>query len=213
MTDTGSILAPLQNTSRKARSGVLDADDPKCDLVLEVTGQEGAIDLHVSSKALSLASLVFDKMLSSQFQEGVQQSEGPDRKRISLPEDDGDALLSICLVVHHRLGKLVEVFSPCAVLKIAYVSEKYDFTDTLRHWSTVWLRKSSHDSSVEDLECLLGAASLFDDWEEFSRISFDYVCQQNGSFTHFSFLTEMGIPESTKGTYIQERNISLTDEE
>ena len=140
MADTGSRPVPDRNTSRKAiKTGVLNSDDPKCDLVLEVTGQEGAIDLCVSSKALSLASSVFDKMLSSRFKEGISQIEGSGRKRIPLPEDDGDALLSICLVVHHRLSELAEALSPRVVLEIASVSEKYDFTDTLRHWSTVWI--------------------------------------------------------------------------
>jgi hypothetical protein len=199
MSDTESISVPHLTRSRLAQSAVLKADDPKCDLVLEVTGQDGALDLYVSSQTLSLASSVFDKMLSSKFREGLEHNETSDRKRISLPQDDGQALMIICVVVHHRSGGLEEVFSPDDILKMAYVSDKYNFTDALRHRSTVWLSKSSHESSVEDLESLLTAASLFDAWEEYSRISFDYVCQQTGPFTRSPASMRWSFPKIAKG--------------
>ena len=102
MADTDTQQLSLSTTSGKAQVGILDAGDFKCDLILEATGQHGKIDLYVSFRVLSPASTVFDTMLSSDFKEGVLQNDGSDRKRTPLLEDDRDALLYVCLVVHHR---------------------------------------------------------------------------------------------------------------
>lgn len=211
MDENGSRADPGLTTNRNAYAAVLDADDRRCDIILEVSGQEGAMDLYVSSRALSLASPVFDRMLSSRYKEGIQHTTGSERTRIPLPEDDGDALLAICKVTHHRVGDGNKVFTASEMLRLAYVSDKYDFTNTLRHWSSIWLRKSLEQSPKEDLGQLLGAACMLDAWEEFSQISLDVVCEQTGLSPPYDLLQGMGLPESTKGECLVQCLFSPTD--
>jgi hypothetical protein len=123
--------------------------------VLEAKGQQGDLDLYVSTMALSLASLAFDKMFASGYKEVHEQNKGVRHIRVPLPDDDGDALLAICKVIHHRAGDLGSMFSASEVLNIAHVSDKYDFTETLRQWSSTWLKESLEQSPQEVLEMQL----------------------------------------------------------
>lgn len=73
--------------------------DPNHDIILRLNGD----DLLVSSKALSLASPVFEAMFKPHFKEGVehhlQLGEPP---IIPLPEDDLEATTLFCRITHHR---------------------------------------------------------------------------------------------------------------
>ena len=191
-----------QSAEHKSRVAVLHPEDPRCDVILEVSAQGGAMDLYVSSKALSLASSVFDKMFSSNYKEGVQHRQDPGRTRVRLPEDDGDALMAICKVTHHRPGDLTRTFTAQELLQIAYVSEKYDFTETVRHWSSLWLGAILRQGTEEDLGLLLCAAYMLDAYEEFSRISFDLLCRQAGLSSQYAALEGLELPNSTKGKQI-----------
>ncbi len=199
MDDSENEAQQRRTMSRNAHSAILNAVDPRCDAVLEVQGQEGNFDLYVSTRVLSLASSVFGKMFSSGYKEGYEQNKGLRHIRVPLPEDDGDALLAICKVIHHRAGDLGSMFSASEILNIAYVSEKYDFTETLRHWSSTWLKESLEQSPREDLNSILRAACMLDSWEEFSHISFDVIRHQTGSFIQHPLSEVVGLPESTNG--------------
>ena len=94
--------------------------DPDGDIYLELTQAE----LRVSSKVLRLASSVWKAMLSPRFKEGTTLKEDG-FCRISLPDDNSDAMTLLCQILHHQpfdeKNHNEELFGQVAVL-----ADKYD---------------------------------------------------------------------------------------
>ncbi|KAI9874031.1 MAG: hypothetical protein M1830_010268 [Pleopsidium flavum] len=131
-----------------AAFGFKDVVDFNGDVILQV-GQEGhGKSLQVSSKVLNLASPVFAAMLNSTFVEGTVPADGQPRI-ISLPEDDGEAVTTLCLILHlqsHRVHmREFDHFE-----RLAIVCDKYDCARALRPWSTLWLQKWCGSPGGED---------------------------------------------------------------
>jgi hypothetical protein len=200
-----------KTASRDAPTAVLSVSDPRCDVILEVSGNEGRLDLCVSSEALSLASPVFSTMFSSGFKEGIQQNKEREHLRVPLPEDNGDVMLIICLICHHRGDELRDEYEARKVLDLAYASEKYSFTDALRPWSSIWLNASLGEHPQDDRSRLLGAACMFDNWKEFSRISFDIICHHTGPILQYPSPAAVCLPGSAKGKYTYQLCIAAAD--
>ena len=70
--------------------------DPKGDVILELTWPDGKQGLLVSSKAMSLASPVFDTLFSSFFSEGPRNQPASEIPVVPLPQDDAEAFTIVC---------------------------------------------------------------------------------------------------------------------
>ena len=71
------------------------------DVVLVVGAEDSAIEILVSSKAISLASTVFAAMLKPQFSEGAALA-STGQARITLHNDHPDAMIWLCKAAHRN---------------------------------------------------------------------------------------------------------------
>ena len=171
--------------------------DPDGDVVIKLR-EPSAL---VSSNALCLSSDVFSTMLKSSFK-GVQQlRERSEPKTVSLPEDDREAFLLYCKVIHFQ-----EVpWEPSAkvLAALALVCDKYGFSKAILSWSSVWLRKWTKSTSIEDLSSLLILAYVLDLSEAFGDISQAILLSYAGSFKDLAFSDHVLLKNGLAGKYDQ----------
>lgn len=109
---------------------------PDGDLILAVGTQKR--EMRVSSQFLRYASKVFNTMLGPHWSEGQRLSK-VDPPKVTLEEDDADAMLAILYVLHHRNDRVPRDLEPAALIRIAIVSDKYDLAVALQYASERWL--------------------------------------------------------------------------
>ena len=155
---------------------VIDEDG---DTDLECKFADGTKLLRVSSKVLSLASPVMKKLFTSGFREGVDPSP---RRCVPLPEDNGEALLLVCSVVHHHAEIESGLLGVDALENVATLVDKYDMSKTLRTWSACWLEGALESVTPGTFDSLLRSAYLLDDSKSFSKVSWKIICNRIGPF-------------------------------
>lgn len=109
---------------------------PYGDVVLQVGSKKGsARSIRVSSQVLSIASLVFARMFGSGFRESTVSSKTSDKPLLlPLPEEDPDALLLMCHVLHPSGVGDLDV--PLQLIEsLALLVDKYDCELALTVWS------------------------------------------------------------------------------
>jgi hypothetical protein len=165
---------------------------PNADIILEVGRPDGKTHLLVASCCLALASPVFNKMLDSQFREGVDNRSTPGRPfLIPLPEDDADALTLLCNVIHHRMDDVARSPSLTCLKSLAIVCDKYDCASVFAAWGELWLRTHIESSTgAKNLNDLLFVAYVLDLPEAFERISWEILKAQAGKFVNLPGLTD-----------------------
>jgi hypothetical protein len=95
--------------------------------------------LVISSHVLALTSHYFKRMLNTLMTEGIEFAR-TGRVTIPLPEDDAEAMTTICNIIHHR-NTLVQPEVDLSFLHdIAVVSDKCDFNEALKPTVTTWIR-------------------------------------------------------------------------
>jgi hypothetical protein len=95
--------------------------------------------LVISSHVLALTSHYFKRMLNTLMTEGIEFAR-TGRVTIPLPEDDAEAMTTICNIIHHR-NTLVQPEVDLSFLHdIAVVSDKCDFNEALKPTVTTWVR-------------------------------------------------------------------------
>ena len=154
--------------------------DPDGDLRFELDG----VRLLVSSKALSLASDVFSRMLQSRFKEGLANHQGPGQPSVSLPEDNPEIMKTICWQIHHCNDVMPERMDPSLLLTLAEHCDKYDCSGALKCWATLMIARFERvQTKEEDERKLLVAAYVFDLPGSFTWSSFWIISSQVGPFT------------------------------
>ncbi len=115
---------------------------PYGDVVLQVgSGKSPVKSIKVSSQVLSIASPVFARMFGSGFLEGSVSSSRSDQPlHLPLPEDDPDAVLLMCHVLHPSGVGDLDV--PLQLLEsLALLVDKYDCALALTVWSRLWFQQ------------------------------------------------------------------------
>lgn len=122
--------------------------DPKGDVLLLIGPTNELKSLRVSSKVLSLASPVFNKMLLPAFLEGVERSSKAPLQ-LALPEDNPEAVTWLCYAIHlSRSGDQDVSFS--LFEELAILCDKYDIGPAITPWSRWWLQKWKGSPNGED---------------------------------------------------------------
>ena len=153
--------------------------DPDGDLRFELDG----VRLLVSSKALSLASDVFSRMLKSRFKEGLANHQGPGQPSVSLPEDNPEIMKTICWQIHHCNDVMPERMDPSLLLTLAEHCDKYDCVGALKSRPTLMMMGFEKiKTKQEDEQKLLVASYVFDRPASFSHSSFRIILSQVGPF-------------------------------
>ncbi|KAJ9615083.1 hypothetical protein H2200_001157 [Cladophialophora chaetospira] len=131
------------------------------------------IRIRVSSKLMTMCSSFFKAMLTGRFREGQIALSATDPPTIDLPEDDPDAVLALCQVLHYK-EESYEAQSFPHILKVALLSDKYDCGRAVKPWFSHQLlekRRSGEALSGCDLGQALSAAYLLNDDQSFLEFS------------------------------------------
>ena len=147
------------------------------DVVLIVGPQQ--VGLRVHSLRLRCASKVFDSMFGPTWSEGQGLCQESPRE-VPLPEDDADALHTICLVLHYRHDVRSDL-TPHEVLRIAIMADKYDLGVALKYARTQWL-KSENTVEMLDTAYLMLAAFLLSDMDAFVATNLRLILDYEGSY-------------------------------
>lgn len=81
----------------------------------------------MSSKVLSLASPVFKAMISGKFKESIELAKKEASSKayaFSLPEDDAEATIIFCRVLHFNLVEVPEKPTTVCLEKLAFLCDK-----------------------------------------------------------------------------------------
>lgn len=110
---------------------------PEGDLVLRVAhkGSEGL--LLVSPQVLVKASKSFSRLLP--MCRGPTSMPFAFTNEVKVPDDDADALLTICNILHGRNQQIPDTLSLDALREIALSSNRHQLTSVLLPWSSKWL--------------------------------------------------------------------------
>ncbi|VUC21287.1 unnamed protein product [Clonostachys rosea] len=153
-------------------------------------GARDTRDLVVSSKVLSVASPVFKAMFCGEFSEGARLAakEGPAPFQLPLPDDDGDAMLLLCKLLHFAIDDVPDLPGLDLLAKLAEVCDRYQCTAVLRHcgncWARNWLGEFEREApELEDLCYLFLFAYIADLAAEFSEVAWMLLLQHQGPLT------------------------------
>ena len=161
-------------------AGTVHDADSAGDLMLLVGPDRESI--RASSKVLSLASPVFDKMLGPHFAEGqaLLKKDSPEKSaesptEITLPDDDPEAMVLFCDTIHFKRHATPDIAFPL-LAKMASLSEKYDCSLVLSSASEVWL--SNLKGTKEGESCfvkMLCISYALGNHRAFARISREMI--------------------------------------
>jgi hypothetical protein len=110
---------------------------PEGDILLRGAHKGSKDLLLVSSQVLSKASESFSKLLQTRNLPTSQSFAFTNE--VTLPDDDGDALLTICNVLHGRNLQVPDSIPLEALKEIARSCNRHQLTDVLLAWSPKWL--------------------------------------------------------------------------
>lgn len=176
----------------------LIAIDPDGDIILELSRPDGKTNLQVSSKILTLTSPVFTSMFRSRFKENISDNKATSASPlcIPLPEEDEEALVILCEVLHFHIDKVPQALSLACLSNIAAICDKWDFTKAIALAATLWLQDIDW-SKANDLNEYLLVAYLLDIPPAFSRISWEIIIRQAGQFVDLPGLnSNVRIPDN-----------------
>lgn len=113
---------------------------PEGDLVLRVAHKGKESLLLVSSQVLVEASQSFSKIL--QMYLGPMTLPYRFTNEVKVSDDDGDALLTICNILHGRNQQVPDALSLDALREIALSCNRHQLTSVLLPWSSKWLEQA-----------------------------------------------------------------------
>ena len=149
--------------------------DPSGDLILKVgsaltsteinQGQNDAAEhiaitckrIRVSSEVLTLASPVFNAMLNGNFREGQLELNNDSPPTLDLPEDDADAMLLLCQVLHPH-AEAEHRIRPSFIVDAATLIDKYGCYSACSDWLRAQFEKRGPSMRTDELGCFIRAA-------------------------------------------------------
>ena len=158
--------------------------DSSGDVILRV-GSENPYNIQVSSKALSLASDVFAAMFSNRFREGQElranQLDGCSPVSVKVAEDEKDAMLLCCNIIHFQINSSSSVPGPQALVDLAVLADKYNCIQALWPLSDHWIDSHIARATAKGLTRLLLVSYLLGTSTMFLRVtkSFTEYCDKD----------------------------------
>ena len=162
--------------------------DPDGDVYLELP----SLELRVSSKALSMASKVFNAMFNSRFQEGLNLA-NKETCRIPLPDDDAAEMNAMCMLMYHQEPTAFESEMDSRRLRsLAILADKYACKGAVKLWADVWIgrlengKEGSRDDETVIVD-LLVISYVLDLSSQFSAITkrMVYWSSRTSKFYHY----------------------------
>ena len=140
---------------------------PSGDLTLQVGVGEHRKAFIVSSKAMSLASHVWCKMLDP--------TRLCEQKRVDLLDDDPDALLILLRISHLQFSNVPLHVEYTILVHLAVLCDKYEMAQILLPWIRPWQADWMPHSLKRGYENLLFVAWVFSDLETYNAIARQWV--------------------------------------
>ena len=157
--------------------------------------QNEEVSILVSSKVLTLASRVFAVMLGPHFLEGQRSASGA-LSPIPLPDDNADAMTTLCHILHLNNSALPEEPELELFKNLALLCDKYDCVKPLKFVSEYWLLLWTKATIPSEMQTLLLISYVFDRPERFSDVSMRIIKEFGGSLKHLQNLEQFElIPE------------------
>ena len=150
------------------------------DLELVVGPQRERIRVYIFM--LKVASKPFGALLGPNFKEGQASNPTGKTKEINLPEDDPEAMRSICMVLHYLGDKLDSTPPSELLLSIAALADKYDCVGAIRAHAKLWVSNNYKKGNSDDRFRTLTAAYILDDPLGFTKTSAALVLHRRGPF-------------------------------
>jgi hypothetical protein len=206
--------------------------DPDGDAILHVgenaanqsndNGGGCALRVRISAKLLAMSSPVFKTMLNGRFAEAQLPFTKRNPPSLVLPEDDPDAVLIYCKIIHHAQDAQLPVpFG--ALCDLAILSDKYDCNQALSGWFRAQLSESFTPEGTIltnsalakgglTLSGLIGLSYLFGDARIFYRATLLFLRQVPRNDTRKLLAQTPGerLPEIIIGTCIFFLRVCLT---
>lgn len=114
---------------------------PEGDLLLRVTWKGNESLLLVCSQVMTRASGSFLRLLQLRRRPITQPfAFAPPMNELRIPEDDGDAMLTICNILHGRHQDVASALTLDALKNIASSCNRHQLTSVLSTWSLKWLK-------------------------------------------------------------------------
>ncbi|KAH8840056.1 hypothetical protein MCOR27_003297 [Pyricularia oryzae] len=186
---------------------------------------EKSVEILVSSYAVITASTVFKSMLQGPFKEGSDITEA--RKngvvyRLALPEDNADATLLFCKIVHFKS----DISTPNLELmeQLAVLCDKYKCHHILRFLGSMWLNEhrrnlqleSSRSRTCQQLGRLLIFAYVADMAQEFNELAWELLLHNTGGINSYNscvlFLIDHPLVPKKVITYLDKRRTQIARE-
>lgn len=181
---------------------------PDGDMLLIIGPLERRI--RVLSIILMNGSKPFSKLLGPDFAEGralrKHLNNDPSQPvHVPLPEDDFEAILIICNILHGRSRKLAKALNPTEVLNVAVAADKWDVTIPLSWAAKDWLKCEGITNSQE-LWSLMLAAYLLDDVECFGNVTAALVLHHSCSKSYLELGADTSVVDESKQFLIRGRS-------
>lgn len=161
------------NTEKIQEEGpALEQLDHDGNVVLVVQGQPPCPNRRflVSSKVLSLASVVFQKLFAPKFLEGKHMANNKCTE-IILHDDDPATMSTLLALLHYQGPKEAVTMESKRLAALSIHCDKYNCFEAFRPWITYWFHQIESSPSVEEYGLLLLAAHFFRASDVFSEYS------------------------------------------
>lgn len=179
--------------------------DNNGDVLLQIPVTSGStMEILVSSKVLSLASVVFRAMFASAFKESQDLLNGQLNgvpMKLDLPDDDSTGVLLLSALLHFKYEDYVELYKdPDHVYSMAVVADKYDCTSALRFITRGLFSPSLQLKSIPATRKWLVISYLLDQPKYFALISKTLILRDTQSF--MSLDSAISLPGGVAGKFL-----------
>ncbi|PKS08568.1 hypothetical protein jhhlp_004954 [Lomentospora prolificans] len=178
---TVATNTPIFTNPQEAHEGTGNVDRPETQ------------ELQVASKVLAVASPVFRALIYGQFSEAVDISKARNATdspltELPLPEDDAEAMMLLCKVLHFAIGDIPNFPEPQLLERLACVCDKYCCVQVLKFCGGIWVRNWLVKYKVDPPEtpdiCRLFIFTYVAGLEsEFSDIAWTLLLHHRGPFS------------------------------
>jgi hypothetical protein len=135
----------------------------------------------VSSFALSVTSPVFQATFAGSPPSHIQKisQDGAPSTIVSLADEDGDAMLVLCNILHLRNDKLPARVSPNVLRRLGTLAKKYECVMAAGRATVQWFDALYFADDITNIWEIIEAAFLWDEATFFARFTSKWILQQS----------------------------------
>lgn len=138
---------------------------PEGDLILRIS-RNGSTDLAlVSSRKLNSTTQTFARLLRNGEDSRRQQKTAT--MELDLTEDNGDAVLMVCNIVHGHTGSIPDELPLHRIQAMATFCIKFELLEAVACYSTKWLKHANYNANEKTQRSISAIAKSLDITSDF----------------------------------------------